>query len=105
MEPTLIDATYEGGVLKPDRPLPLDEHERVRISVTSAPARAFKSGEVSDPLSADKMTDWTEANNARRCELIDRQIQSTITPDEAAELDRLQQALRRYLDQTAPGVP
>ena len=26
----LIDATYEGGVLKPDRPLPLDEHERVR---------------------------------------------------------------------------
>ena len=46
----------------------------------------------------NEITDWTEANNARRCELIDRQIQSTITPDEAAELDRLQQALRRYLN-------
>ena len=48
------------------------------------------------------MTDWTEANNARRCELIDRQIQSTITPEEGAELDRLQRALRSYLDQVAP---
>lgn len=33
MEPILIEAVYEAGVLKPDRPLPLNEHERVRISV------------------------------------------------------------------------
>ena len=30
-----IDATYEDGVLKPLQPLPLKEHEKVRISVHS----------------------------------------------------------------------
>jgi predicted DNA-binding antitoxin AbrB/MazE fold protein len=33
MEPILIELVYEAGVLKPDRPLPLNEHERVRISL------------------------------------------------------------------------
>jgi predicted DNA-binding antitoxin AbrB/MazE fold protein len=36
MEPAMelsIDATYEDGVLKPAAPLPLAEHERVRIMV------------------------------------------------------------------------
>ena len=28
-----IDATYEGGVLIPAEPLPLGEHERVRVTV------------------------------------------------------------------------
>ena len=28
-----IEATYENGVLKPAQPLPLKEHEKVRISV------------------------------------------------------------------------
>lgn len=36
MEPLQVEAIYEAGVLKPDRPLPLAEHERVRISVLSA---------------------------------------------------------------------
>lgn len=30
-----IEATYEGGVLKPLEPLPLKEHEKVRVSVHS----------------------------------------------------------------------
>jgi predicted DNA-binding antitoxin AbrB/MazE fold protein len=30
-----IEATYENGVLKPSEPLPLKEHEKVRISVHS----------------------------------------------------------------------
>lgn len=101
MEPLLVDATYEGGVLKPDRPLPLNEHERVRISVGSLPVHACE--EISDsPLRSNGPIGWTEASNARRCELIDLQIQSTITPDEAAELGQLQRALRCYLDQMAP---
>lgn len=29
----IIDATYEGGVLKPEGPLPLTEHQRVRVTV------------------------------------------------------------------------
>lgn len=30
-----IEATYENGVLKPSQPLPLKEHEKVRVSVHS----------------------------------------------------------------------
>lgn len=28
-----VEATYEDGVLKPERPLPLKEHERVQVSI------------------------------------------------------------------------
>jgi predicted DNA-binding antitoxin AbrB/MazE fold protein len=28
-----VDATYENGVLRPDQPLPLNEHERVTLSI------------------------------------------------------------------------
>jgi predicted DNA-binding antitoxin AbrB/MazE fold protein len=34
-----IDATYEGGVLKPSQPLPLREHEMVRVTVEQQAAR------------------------------------------------------------------
>lgn len=47
-------------------------------------------------------TPWTEEKNARRCLLIDRQIQESISPAEVAELEELQYALRRHLDVVAP---
>lgn len=28
-----VEATYQNGVLKPDQPLPLREHDRVRLSI------------------------------------------------------------------------
>lgn len=28
-----IEATYEGGILRPERALPLNEHDRVRLTV------------------------------------------------------------------------
>jgi predicted DNA-binding antitoxin AbrB/MazE fold protein len=31
--PITIEATYEGGVLKPLQPLPLQEHEKVKVTV------------------------------------------------------------------------
>jgi predicted DNA-binding antitoxin AbrB/MazE fold protein len=31
-----VEATYENGVVKPARPLPLSEHQRVRITIQSA---------------------------------------------------------------------
>jgi predicted DNA-binding antitoxin AbrB/MazE fold protein len=31
--PITVEAIYEGGVLRPVRPLPLKEHEKVRITV------------------------------------------------------------------------
>jgi predicted DNA-binding antitoxin AbrB/MazE fold protein len=30
-----IEATYENGVLKPSQPLPLKEHEKVEVTITS----------------------------------------------------------------------
>lgn len=46
--------------------------------------------------------EWTPHDNARRCELIDREIEGSITFDEAEELEKLQQAMRNYLDRVAP---
>jgi len=31
-----VEAVYENGVLKPVRPLPLDEHEKVNVTIESA---------------------------------------------------------------------
>jgi hypothetical protein len=45
---------------------------------------------------------WSDEKNARRCDLIDRQIEGTIAPEELRELDDLQAQLRRHLDEVAP---
>jgi predicted DNA-binding antitoxin AbrB/MazE fold protein len=49
MTPLVVEAIYENGVLKPTRPLPLQEHERVQVTVdTSANVRkAFDAVERS----------------------------------------------------------
>ena len=39
----MFEAVYENGVLKPARPLPLREHERVRITVEPAVSRVRQS--------------------------------------------------------------
>lgn len=33
MQPFIFEATFENGVLRPDRPLPLIEHQRIKVSV------------------------------------------------------------------------
>ena len=38
-----VEATYENGVLKLERPLPLSEHERVQVSVQSKQSIARES--------------------------------------------------------------
>jgi hypothetical protein len=45
---------------------------------------------------------WTEAKNARRCLLIDRDIDGTLTPAEAAELEVLQEPMLRERRRLAP---
>jgi hypothetical protein len=47
-------------------------------------------------------TRWTEDKNARRCFLIDREIDGTLTPEEAGELEALQRQMRQHLDRVAP---
>jgi predicted DNA-binding antitoxin AbrB/MazE fold protein len=41
--PLEVQATYENGVLKPDSPLPFDEHERVTVSVKPQTSRIRES--------------------------------------------------------------
>jgi hypothetical protein len=45
---------------------------------------------------------WTQERNRRRCELIDREIDGTLTPAEAIELHRLQNEMLRYRRRVAP---
>ena len=33
----IVEAIYENGVLKPDRPLPIKEHERIQVTVQDVP--------------------------------------------------------------------
>ena len=35
----VVEATYENGVLKPAEPLPLDEHQKVQITVHTGAGR------------------------------------------------------------------
>ncbi len=45
---------------------------------------------------------WTVVRNARRCDLIDREIDGTLTGEEAVELHRLQHEMQRFLRRIAP---
>jgi hypothetical protein len=65
-----------------------------------AVARVVPVGEESGV--ADNGEDWTEAKNARRCKLIDREIKGTLTLEETGELARLQQQMLAYRDRVAP---
>lgn len=47
-------------------------------------------------------TDWSDLKNARRCELVDREIEGTLLPDDAAELAALQQQMLADRRRLAP---
>lgn len=38
-----VQATYENGVLRPDKPLPLKEHERVTVGIKPETSRIRQS--------------------------------------------------------------
>jgi hypothetical protein len=46
--------------------------------------------------------EWTTAKNSRRCDLVDREIDGTLTPAEAVELEQLQDEMLRYRQRVAP---
>ena len=45
---------------------------------------------------------WTHELNARRCDLIDKEIDGSITLEECVELENLQQAMLAYRHSVAP---
>ncbi|MCU0242076.1 MAG: antitoxin family protein [Vicinamibacteria bacterium] len=42
-----VEAIYENGVLRPEKPLALEEHARVRVTIEDAPTQAI---EDDDPI-------------------------------------------------------
>src|SRR3954447_18234000 len=51
----------------------------------------------------DEEEPWTEAKNERRCDLIEREYKGQgLTPAEAVELARLQDAMLRHRQRVAP---
>jgi len=48
------------------------------------------------------VTEWTDAQNNRRCDLIDKKYAGSLTPAEAIELRSLQEQMLRYRESIAP---
>ncbi len=68
----------------------------------SPPDLAGMSGEKRIGSAAGPNQPWTEIDNSRRCDLIDKDIAGTITEAERTELAQLQERFHIYLDETAP---
>ena len=62
--------------------------------VCVVPAAVLLKNEADEP--------WTDEKNTRRCALIDREIEGTLTPEETLELRHLQAEVIRYRERIAP---
>lgn len=63
------------------------------------------AGAILESLDADSPTpsvEWTQTMNARRCALIDKEIDGTLTAAERVELELLQKQAVAYRDRVAP---
>ena len=83
------------------------EYLRVWQQVQQWPAERRRSlaDQIRQSLPNDPGTppgEWTEAKNARRCQLIDKEIQETLSEMEKQELEMLTQQLRAYRRRVAP---
>jgi hypothetical protein len=54
------------------------------------------------PLADAADPEWTPADNQRRCDLIDKDLDGLLTPDERIELEALEGRLDRYVNVVAP---
>lgn len=63
---------------------------------------AFLSAIPNPPKGRLRDSEWTEAKNHRRCHLIDREIDGTLTAAERIELECLQRELDHYVERVAP---
>ena len=84
-----VQRFLEGVVSSPN--LPMVEMNGHRVYFVVRPASTDRTDEP-----------WTPAKNHRRCDLIDQEIDGTITPTEAVELEDLQGQMRRYVNKVAP---
>jgi hypothetical protein len=92
--------TQEDAVKKFFLALPNDPQGSVLELNGRAFARVLPVGDADEDTQDDD--EWTEAKNERRCVLIDKEIDGTLTAEEAAELQQLQRAMLRYRRRVAP---
>jgi hypothetical protein len=82
-----------------DQPLRVENPRNHKHYLIIAEDRfASRQSEESQP----PQTDWTEAKNARRFELIDKELDGLLSPEESGELLRLQHEIDDYLRRVAP---
>jgi hypothetical protein len=99
---THIDLNAQGDAVKQFfLSLPVDPEGAVVEVNGRAVARLVPMPEQ-DRDRGDGKGAWMKAKNARRCFLIDREIDGTLTPEEARELDMLQRQMLRHRDRVAP---
>jgi predicted DNA-binding antitoxin AbrB/MazE fold protein len=55
-----VEAIYENGVLKPAEPLPLQEHEKVRVTIETVPeaVRRVRQSAGLIPCTDQAMIEW-----------------------------------------------
>jgi antitoxin (DNA-binding transcriptional repressor) of toxin-antitoxin stability system len=82
-------------------PLPVDPEGTVVEANGHAVARLVPIP-AGDDEGSDAESAWTREKNARRCFLIDREIDGTLTPEEARELATLQRQMLRHVQRVAP---
>lgn len=63
---------------------------------------AYRLIAYAKPTAGTPHPEWTPADNDRRCDLIDKDIDGRLTPDERVELEALQLRLRQYVNKVAP---
>ncbi|MGI8978959.1 MAG: hypothetical protein ACR2FY_07020 [Pirellulaceae bacterium] len=81
-----------------NRPLAVKDPRTHRMYVIMPADDSSESETVLD----QEGSDWTEAKNARRFALIDKDVTGTISPTEAIELARLQEEVDHFLARVAP---
>jgi hypothetical protein len=91
--------TQDDAVKKFFLSLPHDPQGSVLELNGRALARVLPVGDTGEDTRDDE---WTEKKNERRCALIDKEIDGTLSAEEAAELHRLQRAMLRYRRRVAP---
>jgi hypothetical protein len=69
---------------------------------TSESSTRLKPAPHTDTPCDDEKRLWTSAMNQRRCQLVDKEIDDTISEEERTELDGLQSELVAYRQKVAP---
>lgn len=84
----------------------LDQPDQAEVAVAWAEEAerrlaGYQAGKIAADLPGTS-GEWNDAKNARRCDLIDKDTQGTLGPEERRELESLTRELRAYRRTIAP---